>query len=55
MARKSSKHAEHDADLVVRRGRVTKNRLGESGGTIPLPDGCYRLDRLDPPRTTQKH
>ena len=42
--------AEADADLVVREGFTYKNRVGAQGRPIPLPDGCYRLVRIEPPR-----
>ena len=44
--------AEADADIVVHKGLTHKNRVGAQGRPIPLPDGCYRLVRIEPP---QKH
>lgn len=41
---------EQHADLVVRDGRARRNRFGKRGATVPLPDGCYYLVRIDPPR-----
>lgn len=51
---KSRKDAEYLADLVVRRGRATKNRFGPSGTEVPLSNGCYRLERIEPPRTRKR-
>lgn len=44
---KSRFDAETTADLVVERGRATKNRYGRSGEPVPLPDGCYELTRIE--------
>lgn len=40
---------EHEADIVVRDGKVIKNRFGPSGVVIRgvLPDGCWRLVDLE--------
>jgi hypothetical protein len=45
---------EHHADLVVRKGRASKNLFGKMGATVPLPDGCYCLVQIDPPPRTQR-
>jgi hypothetical protein len=45
---------EHHADLVVHKGRSTKNRFGKTGATVPLPDGCYCLVQIDPPPRKQR-
>lgn len=31
------------ADLIVQDGRVVKNRFGEAGAEVPIPDGYYVL------------
>lgn len=49
MARRR-KDAEHDADLVVKRGIATKNRFGTSMAPIDLLDGCYIMARIAPPK-----
>jgi len=50
---RGAQDAERVADLVVHRGIVTKNRLGSSGGGVPLPDGCYYLVRVESRRKKQ--
>jgi hypothetical protein len=47
---KTRRDAEHTADLVVKRGLAIKNRYGLMGLSVPLPDGCYELVRMEPRR-----
>lgn len=44
----TSDYAAQQADLVVRDGKIVKNRLGRSDGTIP--DGNYKLvpEKVEP-------
>jgi tagatose-1,6-bisphosphate aldolase non-catalytic subunit AgaZ/GatZ len=35
--------AMQEADLVIRQGRIVKNRRGIIGTEVPIPDGCYKL------------
>lgn len=36
-----------EADLVIHNGKVVKNRFGDTGGKAPLPDGHYKVERLE--------
>lgn len=37
-----------NADFVVYRGQIVKNRYGLTGSTnVPIPDGCYKLEKIN--------
>lgn len=35
------------ADLIIYRGKIVKNRHGYVGTIVPIPDGLYTMTKLD--------